>query len=55
MTDGPYLEVKEYLVSYYVLDCENEQRALEIAAKMPFASLRGVEVWPILHESGAEM
>lgn len=55
MTDGPYLEVKEYLASYYVLDCENEQRALEITAKMPSASLRGVEVWPILHESGAEM
>ncbi|MCW2919368.1 MAG: hypothetical protein JWN52_7436 [Actinomycetia bacterium] len=55
VTDGPYLEAKEYLASYYVLDVDSEQRAQEIAARMPFASFRGVEVWPILHEAGAEM
>jgi hypothetical protein len=55
VTDGPYVEAKEYLASYYVLDVDSEQRALEIAAHMPFASFRGVEVWPILHEAGAEM
>jgi hypothetical protein len=55
VTDGPYLEAKEYLASYYLLDVENEQRALDIAARMPFAAFRGVEVWPVLHEAGAEM
>jgi hypothetical protein len=25
VTDGPYLEMKEYLASFYLLDCENEQ------------------------------
>jgi hypothetical protein len=55
VTDGPYLEAKEYLASYYLLDVENEQRALDIAARMPFASFRGVEVWPVMHEAGAEM
>ena len=51
VTDGPYLEAKEYLASYYLLDVESEQRALDIAAEMPFASFRGVEVWPVLHEA----
>jgi hypothetical protein len=53
VTDGPYLETKEYLSSYYLLDVENEERALAIAAEMPFASFRAVEVWPILHEGAA--
>jgi len=55
VTDGPYVEAKEHLASYYLLDVESEQRALEIAAQMPFASFRGVEVWPVLREAGAEM
>lgn len=55
VTDGPYLEAKEYLASYCLVDCESEQRALELAARMPFASVRGVEVWPVLYEAGAEM
>ncbi|MFG2056782.1 YciI family protein [Micromonospora sp. NPDC048930] len=53
VTDGPYLETKEYLASWYLIDVENEQRALDIAAELPFASVNAVEVWPILHESPA--
>ncbi|HEY1486704.1 MAG TPA: YciI family protein [Micromonosporaceae bacterium] len=55
MTDGPYLEAKEYMASYYMLDVESEQRALDIAAEMPFASLRGVEVWPVMHDGAADL
>jgi hypothetical protein len=51
LTDGPYLETKEYLASWYLLDVESEQRALEIAAELPSASMREVEIWPILHEA----
>jgi hypothetical protein len=53
VTDGPYLESKEYLASYYLLDVDTEQRVLDIAAEMPFAAFRGVEVWPITHEAVA--
>lgn len=53
VTDGPYLETKEYLASFYLLDCESEQRAREIAAEEPWADQRPVELWPILHESVA--
>jgi hypothetical protein len=51
VTDGPYLETKEYMASFYLLDCENEERAQQIAADMPFADQEPVELWPILHES----
>ncbi|MBB5957943.1 hypothetical protein FHS29_004551 [Saccharothrix tamanrassetensis] len=51
VTDGPYLETKEYIASFYLLDVESEERAREIAADMPFADVDPVELWPILHES----
>lgn len=51
VTDGPYLESKEYLASWYLLDVPDERRALEIAAELPAAWLSQVEVWPILHEA----
>ena len=55
VTDGPYIEAKEFVSSFCLLDVENEARALEIAAQMPFASQNAGEVWPILHEAGNEM
>lgn len=51
VTDGPYLETKEYMASFYMLDVESEERALEIAAAMPIAAQDPVEVWPIHHEA----
>lgn len=49
VTDGPYLETKEYLGSFYIVECESRDRALELAAGMPSATMRRIEVWPILH------
>jgi hypothetical protein len=51
VTDGPYLETKEYLASFWLLDCDSEERAQQIAADMPFAHVEPVELWPVLHES----
>ena len=51
VTDGPYLETKEYIASLYLVDCENDERAEQIAADMPWADQEPTEVWPILHES----
>jgi hypothetical protein len=55
VSDGPYLETKEHMASFYLLDVDSDERALEIAARLPSASLTAVEVWPVLHEAGAEM
>jgi len=54
VTDGPYLETKEYLASWYLIDVDSEQRALEIAAALPSAAHQPTEVWPILHEASRE-
>lgn len=54
VTDGPYLETKEYLASWYLIDVDSEQRALEIAAALPSAVHQPTEVWPILHEASPE-
>lgn len=54
VSDGPYLETKEYLASWYLLDVPSEERALAIAAELPSARYRPVEVWPITHEASKE-
>ena len=54
VTDGPYLETKEYLASFWLLDCDSEERAQQIAADMPFADAQPVELWPVMHESAAD-
>jgi hypothetical protein len=51
VTDGPYLEAKEYLGSFDIVDCDSLERALEIAARVPFARLGTVEVRTLMHES----
>lgn len=54
VTDGPYLESKEYLASWYLIDVPDEKRALEIAAELA-AAAREIEVWPILHEGVSDL
>ena len=55
VTDGPYQETKEYIASFYLLDVDSEQRALEIAADMPFGDQEPVELWPVPHDSKADL
>ncbi|WP_020498425.1 YciI family protein [Sciscionella marina] len=54
-TDGPYVESKEALAGYFVLDCASMERAVEIAERFPDARFGGVEVHPIMEFSGQEM
>ncbi|MEV8322021.1 YciI family protein [Kitasatospora sp. NPDC056731] len=55
VTDGPYLETKEYIASFYMLDCESLERAQEIAADMPFADIEPVELWTVLHDAATDL
>lgn len=55
VTDGPFLESKEFLGSYYIVDVDSIERAIELAAKLPAARLNGVRVWPVMADTGAEM
>jgi hypothetical protein len=54
VTDGPYLEAKEFMGGYYVVDCASRERALELAAMIPDAHLDGlgIEVRPIVFSAG---
>ena len=49
VTDGPYLETKEAMGGFYILDCKDLDEALEYAAKIPDAKYSGVEVRPVMH------
>ena len=51
VTDGPYLEAKEYLGSFDIIDVDSLERALEIAARVPFARIGQVEIRPLMHEA----
>ncbi|MEU5864771.1 MULTISPECIES: YciI family protein [unclassified Nonomuraea] len=57
VTDGPYLEAKEYMGGYYIVDCESRERAIELAGMIPDSRIEGlaVEVRPIMFSAGADM
>jgi hypothetical protein len=54
VTDGPYLEAKEYVGGFYLVDCENKERAIELAAMIPDTKIEGlgVEVRQIMFSAG---
>lgn len=48
-TDGPFADTKEVFGGFYLLEADNVDRALEIAARIPAARMGGsVEVRPIV-------
>jgi len=53
VSDGPYLEAKEYIGSIDLIECASLERALEIAARVPFARFGSVELRPLVEESVA--
>src|SRR3954453_7438684 len=47
-TDGPYVETKEALDGYFVLEADDLDAAIEVAASVPAASMGGaIEVRPV--------
>jgi hypothetical protein len=55
ITDGPFVESKEQLAGYLIVECESAERATEIAARWPDARHWGMEVRPLMQEAGTEM
>lgn len=47
-TDGPFAEAKEHLAGFLLVDCDGLDRATEIAARVPEATLGLVEVRPVM-------
>jgi hypothetical protein len=49
LTDGPFVEAKEHLGGYMVVDADDLDGALEIAARIPAARMGGaIEVRPLV-------
>ncbi|MFG1627657.1 YciI family protein [Kribbella sp. NPDC049227] len=54
VTDGPFVEAKEFLGGYYLIDVASPERAQELAAMIPDAAIEGlgVEIRPVVFEEG---
>ncbi|ANP84837.1 MULTISPECIES: YciI family protein [Rhizobium] len=46
-TDGPYVETKEHLAGFYVIEAPDMVKAKEIAGRIPSARYGAVELRPV--------
>ena len=56
VTDGPFIESKEFLAGFYLVECASQERAYELAAMIPDAAIEGlaIEVRPVVYYADAE-
>ena len=47
VTDGPFAETKECLAGFYLVEARDLNEAIQIAARIPPASVGGIEVRPV--------
>lgn len=47
-TDGPFVETKEQLGGFYLIDAKDLNDAIQVAARIPSARLGGIEVRPVV-------
>ena len=47
-TDGPFAETREQLGGYYIIDAQNLDEAIAIAARIPSVRIGSIEVRPIM-------
>ena len=52
VTDGPFVETREVLGGYYIIDVADRDEAIRIAARHSGARVGGVEVRPLLDLPG---
>ena len=48
VTDGPFAETKEQLAGYILVDANDQDEALAIAARIPIARTGSIEVRPVM-------
>lgn len=47
VTDGPFIETKEWLVGFYLVDCESEEEAIARARAISPGDEVAIEVRPV--------
>ena len=52
VTDGPFAETREVLGGFFLIEVDNLDQAIELAAKHPGARVGGVEIRPIVEMPG---
>jgi len=52
VTDGPFIETREQLAGYFLVDAQDLDEAIDIAARIPGARIGAVEVRPIREIAG---
>jgi hypothetical protein len=52
VTDGPFVESREVLGGFYVVDCADLDEAIAMARKIPMRDGEGVEIRPLMEGAG---
>ena len=52
VTDGPFAETREQLGGYFLIDAQDLDAAIAVAAKIPAARKGTVEIRPVIEISG---
>lgn len=52
VTDGPFIETREQLAGYFLVDAENMDEAIDIAGRIPGARIGVVEIRPLREITG---
>jgi hypothetical protein len=52
VTDGPFIETREQLVGYFLINAKDLDEAVRIATQVPGARIGTVEVRPVREISG---
>jgi len=52
VTDGPFAETREQLGGYFMIDAENLDEAITVAAQIPMAARGTVEIRPVVQLAG---
>ena len=55
LTDGPFAETKEQLAGFYLVEADNLDEAVRIAADIPPAEVGSIEVRPIRELAGRRL
>ncbi|HZD39518.1 MAG TPA: YciI family protein [Terriglobales bacterium] len=52
VTDGPFIETREQIAGYFLVDAKDRDEAIAIAARVPGARFGTVEVRPLIEITG---
>ncbi len=52
VTDGPFMETKEQLAGYFLINAQDLNEAIRIATRIPGARIGTVEVRPLIEVTG---